>query len=82
VRVHKECRQGREGRAIRHGEAPRPASGDAAATLERMRSALASLPAGARDPELRELFALAAAQARELAADLERLRALAAGGQR
>jgi hypothetical protein len=35
-----------------------------------------------QDPELRELFALAAAQARELAEDLERLRALRSGAQR
>lgn len=76
VRVHKECR------LSRREESPPAVPGDAAAALERMRATLAALPAGARDPELRELFALAAAQARELAADLERLRSLAAGAQR
>lgn len=66
VRVHKECRRDDE---------KRPAPADAA-LLERVKSTRA------RDPELRELFALAAKQARELAGDLERLRALAAGAQR
>lgn len=37
--------------------------------------------AAADDPELRELFARAAAQARELVGDLERLRSLRAGPQ-
>ena len=76
VRVHKECREPR-----RESERP-PAQGEAAAALERTEATLARLLADDRDPELRELFAQAAAQARELAGDLERLRSLPIEGQR
>ena len=76
VRVHKECRALRS-----EGERP-PARSEAAAALEQTQATLARLTADGRDPELRELFAQAAAQARELAGDLERLRSLSAEGQR
>jgi len=60
VRVHKECRA-----QARDGE--RRAAGSTTASPD---------PTRAQDPELRELFARAAAQARELVDDLQRLQAL------
>jgi hypothetical protein len=76
VRFHKECR------ALRRESERPPAQREAAAALERTQATLARLTAEGRDPELRELFAQAAAQARELAGDLERLRSLSNEGQR
>jgi len=81
VLVHPECRAA-PGPAPDDAGLPPSAAADATAALARAQELVARVPAGVRDPELRELFAQAAAQARALVSDLEELARRRAAGQR